>query len=282
MKNLKNILAATVAAMFTVVCLASCIKVPKIEAGCDKPSITTSITTTVETTVTAATETTTSVTTSTEVTTSEIITEIAIETVTESSKLEEPVTEPQEVIVETESTIQEIVAPVVIEPEYIVYKPSTHYIHRNSCYWAKTGDLICIENTEGIEARKCTECNPEMDIINEYVEPEPEIVTLSISDYDFTLLCEIVEHEAGSDRIGTWDKACVAAGVMNRVKDSRFPDTVYGVLTQPKQFEGYYPGCTSYRQGAIDAVNYYLSHPDEFGTINSWYGDGYRNYFSTI
>lgn len=282
MKNLKNILAATVAAMFTVVCLASCVKVPKIEADCDKSSITTSITTTVETTVTAETETTTSVTTSAEVTTSEIITEIAIETVTESSKLEGPVIEPQEAIVEIEPTIQEIATPVIIEPEYIVYKPSTHYIHRNSCHWTKTGDLICIENTEGIEARKCTECNPEIDIINEYVEPEPEIVTLSISNYDFTLLCEIVEHEAGSDRIGTWDKACVAAGVMNRVKDSRFPDTVYGVLTQPKQFEGYYPGCTSYRQGAIDAVNYYLSHPDEFGTINSWYGDGYRNYFSTI
>ena len=31
-----------------------------------------------------------------------------------------------------------------------------------------------IENTEDIEARRCSECNPSMEIITEYIEPVPE------------------------------------------------------------------------------------------------------------
>ena len=33
-----------------------------------------------------------------------------------------------------------------------------------------------IENTEGIEARRCSECNPSMEIITEYIEPVPEVI----------------------------------------------------------------------------------------------------------
>ena len=57
--------------------------------------------------------------------------------------------------------------------EKIVYKPSTHYIHKASCHWV---DDTCyeIENTEGIKCRKCTECNPEMEIKEEYKEKQPK------------------------------------------------------------------------------------------------------------
>lgn len=65
--------------------------------------------------------------------------------------------------VEEETTSQ-------IEEEYIVYKPSTHYVHRSNCHWV---DNSCYEitNTNDIEARKCTECNPDIEIVNEYKPP---------------------------------------------------------------------------------------------------------------
>lgn len=56
-----------------------------------------------------------------------------------------------------------------IEREYVVYKPSTHYIHRSTCYWV-TDECYKIDNTNDVEARKCTECNPNMEIINKYIE----------------------------------------------------------------------------------------------------------------
>ena len=65
--------------------------------------------------------------------------------------------------VEEETTSQ-------IEEEYIVYKPSTHYVHRSNCHWV---DSSCYEitDTNDIEARKCSECNPDIEIINEYKPP---------------------------------------------------------------------------------------------------------------
>ena len=44
----------------------------------------------------------------------------------------------------------------------------------NTCRWAASGDIYKIENTEDIEARRCSECNPSMEIITEYIEPVPE------------------------------------------------------------------------------------------------------------
>jgi len=161
---------------------------------------------------------------------------------------------------------------------YVVYKPSTHYIHRSNCHWV---DSSCerIDKTDGIECRKCQECNPDIDIVNEYVEPVVETPTYGIDNYSRYLLAEIVWHEAGSDWISTYSKARIVAGVMNRVYDSRFPNSVYGVLTEPNQFSGYYPGNYSPTQSCYDAVDYYFSHTNEFGPENSWYGNGYENIF---
>ena len=51
---------------------------------------------------------------------------------------------------------------------------------------------------------------------------------------DAQLLMRIAMAEAESD--GIEGKAMVMAVVLNRVKDQRFPDTVYEVITQDKQF----------------------------------------------
>lgn len=120
-------------------------------------------------------------------------------------------------------------------------------------------------------------------ITTEYVETTTtlnnETYSIGIDSYSYQLLAEIVEHEAGSDWISIYDKAHIAAATMNRVYDNRFPNTVYDVLVQPGQYTGYWPGCIAPRSTAYEAVDYYLSHPNEFDNSNSWWGDGQANHF---
>ena len=163
--------------------------------------------------------------------------------------------------------------PIITEP-YIVYKPSTKYIHRNSCRW-NSGDAVIITDTNDIEARKCTECNPDIEIVNEYIEPEPIIEDCDLTEEEIILLRKIVSYEYGSDWVPVYEKAKVVNGVMNRVYDSRFPDTIYDVLTQSGQFPGFYTYGTYYMSDSIIAsVDYYFAHTDEFDNSNSWYADG--------
>ena len=164
--------------------------------------------------------------------------------------------------------------PIITEP-YIVYKPSTKYVHRNSCRW-NSGDAIVITDTNGIEARRCNECNPDIKIVNEYVKPEPSMDDYGLTEDEITLLRKIVSYEYGSDWVPVYEKAKVVNGVMNRVYDSRFPDTIYDVLTQSGQFPGFYTYGTYYMSDSIIAsVDYYFAHTDEFDNSNSWYADGY-------
>lgn len=256
----------------------------------DTTAITTTITgTTSLTTTTVITTTTTSnvSTTALSSSTSETsITEAIVETVRSRTTTQSNVSEDKKEGPKETDTI------AIQEPEYIVFKESTHYIHRSTCRWY---DSNCYEitDTNNIEARICTECNPEIEIVNEYIDPAPvtesvsieeEIVnsssiTTCVTEYERTLLAEIVHHEAGSDWITQYNKAKVAAGVMNRVYDARFPNDVYSVLTAPRQFENYWPGCCIPNQADYDAVDYYFAHQDEFNSDNSWYGDGYQNHF---
>ena len=179
-------------------------------------------------------------------------------------------------ITEAPVEVQETKKVEPVKEVYVVFKPSTHYVHKSDCHWV---DDTCykIENTNDIEAIKCTECNPDIEIVKEYEEPKPAVA--DIDSYSRQLLAEIVWHEAGSEWISQYEKARVAAGVMNRVNDSRFPNTVYDVLVAPGQFTGYWPGCCSPTQACYDAVDYYFANPGNFGNENSWYGTGYQNIF---
>ena len=131
----------------------------------------------------------------------------------------------------------------------------------------------------------------ETDIIDdsEIIQEEPtesdtqdtEEYTYYITGYERELLAQVVEHEAGSDWISCYDKACCVAAIMNRVREGCWGGSdIYSVLTAPNQFSGFYPGYCTAREGAYQAVNYYFANPDEFSTtITRWSGDGYRNYF---
>lgn len=247
-------------------------------------------TTTVQTTtiVSTATTTTTAVTTSEDLTTDDSMIIDSHETTTESVEIEDTADEEEVVVTEQETlpattesttaqtTAQTTAAETTTTAEtttIIVYKPSTHYVHLNTCRWYNS-ECYEITSTKDIECRKCSECNPDIEIINEYIPETP-----TVADYDRQLLAEIVWHEAGSSWISQYNKAKVAAGVMNRVTDSRFPGTVYDVLTQRGQFTGYWPGCCSPTQACYDAVDYYFNNTSEFNSDNSWWGDGYQNHF---
>lgn len=106
--------------------------------------------------------------------------------------------------------------------------------------------------------------------------------TCPITEYERILLCNIVANEAGSDWISIYDKACVVACVVNRINDSRFPNSIEEVLTQPYQFSGYYASDCYYptvTDACIQAVDYYFEHSNEFGDYLYFEGNGTNNVF---
>lgn len=170
-KKITTLVVSTVAVIATVIIFL--ISTPVYSAG-ETAETTNSVATTTETittqimieTTTSTTEITTTITEETIATvTTEQTTTFTIETQKPTTETILNITKP---VVTTTTTI-----PVIME-EYVIYKPATHYIHMNTCRWAESGDVYRIENTEGIEARKCSECNPPMEIIAEYIEPVPE------------------------------------------------------------------------------------------------------------
>ena len=170
-KKITTIVVSTVAVIATVIIFL--ISTPVYSAG-ETVETTNSVATTTGTiTAQIMIETTTSTTEITTTTTEETIAVVTTEqTTTFTIETQKPTTETilniTKPVVTTTTTI-----PVIME-EYVIYKPATHYIHMNTCRWAESGDVYRIENTEGIEARKCSECNPPMEIIAEYIEPVPE------------------------------------------------------------------------------------------------------------
>jgi hypothetical protein len=236
--------------------------------------------TTISTTETATQETEGAVSTVEEV--AETTTEAIATTTTTTSKAEETTTVTTEPIVEEEDNTG----------EYIVYKPSTHYVHRSTCHWFNS-ECVPITSTEGLEARICTECNPDIEIVTQYQEPQPVAnnsgyTSLNyITDTERIYLCNTVGSEYGSDWVPLYDKACVVATVMNRVHDGGWsdglPSTIYNVLTARYQYNpayavGYYR--KNVTQSCIDAVEYYFEHMDQFPHYTSFWGDGTYNHFS--
>lgn len=234
------------------------------------------------TTLTETTTTTATVTTTTETTaaSTEEITEKSLVTTTEATD-----TTKAEVIKETTTT----------EPvrEFVVYKPSTHYVHRNTCRWY---DKTCeeITSTEGLECRKCSECKPDIEVVTEYVPPTPKVNTDEhyslnfITEDERVYLCNVVGSEYGSDWVSLYDKACVVATVMNRYYDGGWQgygraNTIYNVITAPGQYNPNY-AVNYYRwnvtESCIQAVDYYFENQSTFPHYTSFWGDGRVNHFS--
>lgn len=263
---------------------------------------TTCATTTTTTNIPKATTTTeTSTTTTTTVlSTTDVVTSLT------TSEVTQPVTEAQtEEIIETPVDAEEATEPEQVQEtteaprEYVVYKASTHYIHKNTCRWCND-ECVEIDSTEGLEVRKCTECNPDMDIITPYEEPTPSMTNtaIAVTDYEYIILCNLVAGEYGSDWVSIYDKGAVVATVIHRLwEGTRWtngaPATIYNVIAAPNQYDGkYLSGSYSSKvtQSCKDAVTYALNNIGAYdyytnpnGTtvymINSFYGDGKYNWF---
>ena len=167
-KKITTLVVSTVAVIATVIMFL--ISTPVYSAG-ETVETTNSVATTTETITTQIMiETTTSTTEITTTTTEETIAVVTTEqTTTFTIETQKPTTET--ILNITKPVVTTTTTTPVIMEEYVIYKPATHYIHMNTCRWAESGDVYRIENTEGIEARKCSECNPPMEIIAEYIEP---------------------------------------------------------------------------------------------------------------
>lgn len=68
------------------------------------------------------------------------------------------------------------------------------------------------------------------------IEPMEPWERVNLEQSEFELLSSVVEAESNRDPENIEGRTMIAVCILNRVRDSRFPDTVTGVLTAPGQF----------------------------------------------
>lgn len=142
---------------------------------------------------------------------------------------------------------------------------------------------IASVNTPAIETQPYV-----VEVTTATVEPQPVEVdsSLSISEQDYILIANVISHEAGSSWISTYNRSQIVAAIMNRVADSRFPDTVDGVVHQQGQMFDvpyYRVDYSGIGYEPIDeAIDMYFSGEYDYGSITSWYGTGTENVFYSI
>ncbi|MBR3422724.1 MAG: cell wall hydrolase [Ruminococcus sp.] len=188
-----------------------------------------------------------------------------------------PAPAPAEPITEAETETVE-----VTEPE--TEAPTTEAVYVEPATEAPTEAAEEEEETEPV-TEAVTEAPTEAEVEVEVVVDETP--SLPITDAEYIILCNAVAHEAGCSWISEYDKAKVVEVIMNRVNSPRFPNSIEAVLTQPYQFSGsssyVYLGTYScyVTESVKNAVDLYFNEPESFtqGYL-SFYGDGYRNYFS--
>ena len=99
---------------------------------------------------------------------------------------------------------------------------------------------------------------------------------ISYNDTEFDMLCYVLQGEVGN--CSEASKIAVANVIINRVKDSRFPDTIEGVLTQPDQFDaiyGYYGGYTVPTANTIECAKRALAGEDNTSGAIYYYAPQY-------
>jgi hypothetical protein len=68
------------------------------------------------------------------------------------------------------------------------------------------------------------------------MEPLEPWERVNMTEEEFILVSSVVEAESNRDPENIDGRTMIAVCILNRVRDSRFPDTVTGVLTAPGQF----------------------------------------------
>lgn len=109
---------------------------------------------------------------------------------------------------------------------------------------------------------------------------------LPITEQEYILISNMISHEAGGTGLTDYERSCIVAAIMNRVNDTRFPNNIHDVIYQPYQmFPVPYYRVDYYGIGfeALDrAIETYFSGIYDYGSINSWWGNGVKNFFYAI
>ncbi len=132
---------------------------------------------------------------------------------------------------------------------------------------------------------------PEVDTnglcVVEVTEPEYEMY---FTETDVIALAQMLYGEARGCTVDNQMK-CVWC-VLNRVDDTRFPDTIIGVVSQPGQFYGYspnFPVWDNLRAVALDVMQRWAAEKQgaevvrELGSEYLWFtGDSVENHFRAV
>lgn len=202
----------------------------------------------------------------TEPTTVEKVEEIVDALVTDVTEFFESIETPIET--ETEKEIR--------QREFVVYKPSTHYVHRSTCYWV---DSTCyeIENTNGLETRRCTECNPDIEIVTPFVvettTERKEAASSMSAEYlgNFRITGYYGDGQTASGKTPKTNHTIAMNNAQRKELGLSYGDVLY---IEGDTIQGYYTiedcGC---KWGVIDV---YCSSAAECYRITS-YADAYSN-----
>lgn len=105
---------------------------------------------------------------------------------------------------------------------------------------------------------------------------------VEIDEYAVEMLACVIYCEAGADSISDDTRRMVGDVVLNRVEDSRFPDTIEGVLTQRAQYGRFHwtgivwpsRADSDAESAAVDRA-YRIARELLTGTHSDLYGEGY-------
>lgn len=75
-----------------------------------------------------------------------------------------------------------------------------------------------------------------LNAVEEVTETHREVQKPTYTEEELEALALVIYQEAGADYCSDETRMMVGTVVMNRVADSRFPDTIHGVLTQKAQY----------------------------------------------
>lgn len=118
-----------------------------------------------------------------------------------------------------------------------------------------TTDFTTILNKGLVEAKKNTNIGSTTATSTSVSDAGTGTVMSRFTTNDATLMAKTMYGEARG--LPTVEVACVGWCILNRVDDSRFPNTIAGVITQKSQFSGYksnYPS-SNYMSLATDVCN---------------------------
>lgn len=134
---------------------------------------------------------------------------------------------------ETMSTIQ--TDPSIKETEDATTEPTETLVETEDVTTEPTTEETTVETTEPPKATEPSKEPSKEPSTEPSTEPEH-----STDDNTLELLACVIYQETGGDRHCDMCRRRVADVVLNRVADERFPNTIYGVLTQKDQYGNYH------------------------------------------